>query len=212
MFPYLLLFPQCQLFRNRIHQSALLPSHSACPQQGPLAPSCFQDFPATMGLSDSRPRQISRLCIPDHPPAFTPGRGGSPRFLDASFSARSPLPPRDALQVLALVSSLQISGFSFSGRLAASNWCNEAETGSLALGLTLSQSAGFNRFACPQPATDRPAFHDWLPAHRGPPLHAERAIHMADTFSQQDTPGLAWRTRGHRDHREKMIYVCAIYE
>jgi hypothetical protein len=100
------------------------------------------------------------------------------------------------LQVLMLVSSLQISGFSFSGSLAASNWCNEAETGSLALGLTLSRYVVSLHFACRLTSADRSAFHAWLPAHRGPPLHVERAIHMADTLSQQDAPGLAWRTGG----------------
>jgi hypothetical protein len=50
--------PDCQLLRSGTHvQAAHSSSDSACPQQGPLAPSCFQDFLATMGLSDSRPRQ-----------------------------------------------------------------------------------------------------------------------------------------------------------
>ena len=64
--------------------------------------------------------------------------GGSPRFLDASFRARSPLSPRGALQVPILISSLQVKGFSISGSLAAPNRCNEAESGSLALRLALS--------------------------------------------------------------------------
>ena len=146
-----------------------------------MAPSCFQDFLATMGLSDSRRRQTSRL-FPGHPPALKPSRSGSPRFLDASFRARSPLSPRDALQVHLLVSSLQVTGFLHSGSLAAPNQRNEAESDSLALGLTRSQSRGASPFATHPPGGDRPASCVQFPSRRGPPLHAERAITMADTF------------------------------
>jgi hypothetical protein len=181
--PHINRSPDCQLFRRgTIVQAAHSFSDSACPQQGPLAPSCFQDFLATMGLSDSRLRQTLRLFIPGHPPARSPGRSGSPRFLDASFRARSSQPPRGALQVPLFVSSLQVAGFINSGSLAAPNQRNEAESDSLALGLTRLRSRGITPFASICTYEYRPASHAWLPSRRGPPLHGERTITTADTF------------------------------
>ena len=51
---------------------------------------------------------------------------------------RRPLSPREARQVHMLITSLTAAGFTFSGRLATLHWCNEAETGSLALRLMRS--------------------------------------------------------------------------
>jgi len=170
LLPHIDRSPGCQLFRSGTHvQAAHTFSDSACPQQGPLAPSCFQDFPATMGLSDSRPRQTSRLFIPGFPPALSPSRSGPPRFLGASFRARSSQPPRGALQVLILVASLQMAGFIISGSLIAPNQRNEAEmdTGPLpALGY-------------PPPGGRRYMANEQLP--------------WLTPFSQQDAPGFAWR-------------------
>ena len=69
-----------------------------------------------------------------------------------------------------------------SGCLAALTWCNEAETGSLALGLTRSRSVVSLHIAIIISSNHRPASHGQLPSHRGPPLHSEQAITMADTF------------------------------
>jgi hypothetical protein len=135
-----------------------------------------------MGLSDSHLRQTLRLFIPGRPPALSPGRSGSPRFLDASFRARSSQPPRGALQVLLLVSSRQVTGFVISGSLATPNKRNEAESDSLALGLTRSRSRGHSPFASIYCYEYRPASYDRLPSRRGPPLHGERVITKADTF------------------------------
>jgi hypothetical protein len=167
--------------RGTYVQVALHSSHSACPRQGPLAPRALPRFFATMGLSDSRLQQTSRLFIPGYPPALTPDHSGSPRFLGASFRARSPLSPRDALQMHLPVASLQISDFVVSGRLVASIWCNEAEPGSLALGLTRLRSVVSLHFALNNVIGYRPASHARLPSHRGPPLHSEQAITMAGT-------------------------------
>ena len=134
-----------------------------------------------MGPSDSRLRQAFLLFIPGRPPALSPGRSGSPRFLDASFRARSPLSPRGALQVPILVSSLQVTGFVISGSLATPNQCIEAEAGSLALGLTRLRSRGFAPFASIYCHEYRPASYARLPSRRGPPLHGERVITKADT-------------------------------
>ena len=200
--PHISRSPDCQLFRNgTIVQAAHSFSDSAYPQQGPLAPPCFQGFFATMGLSDSHLRQTLRLFIPGRPPARPPSRSGSPRFLDASFRARSPQPPRGALQVLSLVSSLQVTGFIISGSLATPNERNEAESGSLALGLTRSRSRGLNPFAFIIYYQYRPASHARLPSRRGPPLHGERAITMADTFqSARCTRLLLALQRAQRDN------------
>jgi len=199
--PYVNRSPNCQLLRSgTLVQAAHSFSDSACSQQGPLAPSCFQDFIATIGLSDSQLQQTSRLFVPGHPPAPTPDHSGSPRFLDASFRARSPLSPRDALQMHLPVASLQMAGFRVSGRLAASNWCNEAEPGSLALGLTRSRSVVSLHFAVDLNTNHRPASHVRLPLHRGPPLHSEQVITMAGTLGQQDAPGLSWRSGFHGCH------------
>ena len=181
--PHISRSPDCQLFRNgTIVQAAHSFSDSAYPQQGPLAPPCFQGFFATMGLSDSHLRQTRRLFIPGRPPALSPNRSGSPRFLDASFRARSSQPPRGALQVLWLVSSRQVTGFIISGSLATPNERNEAESDSLALGLTRSRYRGHSPFASIYCYEYRPASYDRLPSRRGPPLHGERVITKADTF------------------------------
>ena len=159
-----------------------------------------------MGLSDSHLRQAFRLFIPDQPPALSPNRNGSPRFLDASFRARSPLSPRGALQVPILVSSLQVTGFVISGSLATSNLCNEAESGSLALGLTRSRFRGFAPFASICCYEYRPASHAQLPSRRGPPLHGERVITMADTFQSARCTRLILALRRHREQRVYFFY------
>ena len=66
-------------------------------------------------------------------------------------------------------------------KVGHTHWCNEAETGSLALGLTRSWSGGTVPFAFIQ-TKDRPASHDWLPSRKGSPLHSEQTITMADSF------------------------------
>ena len=129
-----------------------------------------------------RLRQTLRLFIPGRPSALSPGRSGSPRFLGASFRARSSQPPRGALLVLLLVSSRQVTGFIISGSLATPNERNEAESDSLALGLTRSRFRGISPFASSYCSKYRPASHDRLPSRRGPPLDGERVITIADTF------------------------------
>jgi hypothetical protein len=64
----------------------------------PLRSTVVTRFPATMGLSDSRPRPAP---VMDSRRGFgVPSVGvGSPRFLDLSFPARCPQPPRKAQPV-----------------------------------------------------------------------------------------------------------------
>jgi hypothetical protein len=210
--PHINRSPDCQLLRSGTFvQAALSSSDSARPQQGPLAPSCFQDFLATMGLSDSRLRQIHRLFIPGYLPALSPHRSGSPRFLDASLRARSPLSPRGALQVHMPVSSLQVTGFIIFGSLAAPDWCNEAEPGSLALGLTRSRSRGSTPIAFIISYEYRPASHVRLPSRRGPPLHGERSITMADTFQSARCTRLRLAHRKHEKPMNRLISCFHIF-
>ena len=175
--------PDCQLLRSGTFvQAAHSFSDSACSQQGPLAPQALPRFSATMGLSDSQSQQISRLCIPGHPLALSPSRTGSPRFLGASFRTRPPQTPRSALQVPAPVATLQVAGFVHYGRLATLTWTNEAESGSLTLGLARSRSVALTTSQSANIPDYRSASRARLPLHRGPPLHGERAIAMAGTF------------------------------
>jgi hypothetical protein len=205
----LLKFTRLQPFHNGTYvQAAPISSDSARPRQGPLAPSCFQDFLATMGLSDSRLRQTARLFIPAYPVVPTPRRRGSPRFLGPSFRARFPLSPRGALQVHTPVASLQVSGLTISGRLATPTLRNEADSGSLALRLTRSQSGAIHPFATRVTPSCRSASYVQLPSRRGPPLHGERAISMTDSFQSARCTRLVLALQSRKAHREN--HCCSI--
>ena len=164
-----------------------------------------------MSLSDSHLQQISRLCIPGHPPALAPSHGGSPRFLDASFRARSPQPPRGVLQVLLSVASLQVSGFVISGSLTTPTWRNEAESGSLSLGLARSQSVGFSYFAIQYNLDHRSASCARLPSHRGPPLHGERTITTVDTVHSTRSTRLILAHQSARKTRKRAMKALVFY-
>ena len=125
-------------YSGTIVQVAPFSSDSTCPRQGPFAPSCFQDFFATMGLSDSRLRQRNRLFVPGRPVVPAPRRSGSPRFLDQSLDTRRPLSPRRARSLLLPVPSRPALGFAYPGRLATPRQYNEADSGSLTLRLMSS--------------------------------------------------------------------------
>jgi hypothetical protein len=203
----LLRIARLQPFHNGTYvQAALISSDSARPRQGPLAPSCFQDLLATMGLSDSRLRQMTRLFIPAYPVVPTPHRRGSPRFLGPSFRARLPLSPRGALQVPTPVASLQMSGLAISGRLATPTLRNEAESGSLALRLTRSQSGAIHPFVTRFSPSYRSASYAQLPSRRGPPLHGERAITMTDSFQSARYTRLGLALQRHGGHRGKSSF------
>jgi len=95
-------------------------------------------------------------------------------------------------------------------QLGRTRLCNEAESGSLALGLTRSRSAGFSCFAFRLPPDHRSASHAWLPSHRGPPLHGERAITMADTLqsARRTRLGLARRRSRRISGMKALIFMC----
>ena len=137
-----------------------------------------------MGLSDCRRRGMRRLWLPCVPcPVPTAGTGlrsGSPGCLACSVVARSPQSPRTSWRMLAFVASPPMAGFTTFGRMAARQWCNEAETGSLALGLATSLSGGYQP---PSSATraDRLVSRALSPPHAGAQLHVERTINMCST-------------------------------
>ena len=85
------------------------------------APWLHGNYPASSLLwaSPTPDTAICRLLIPNKCWRHGLHRAGSPRFLDATVQARPPLSPRGALQLLSLVASPQMAGFTISGRLAA---------------------------------------------------------------------------------------------
>ncbi len=166
-----------------IVQAVHFPSDSACSQQGPFAPRALPRIPARMGLSDSRsgPQKVIDSLLELVRQANH--QNGSPKVPRCIFPrALSPLTP-------GCLTGASTRFFPVSGRLrhlrkvGHTHWCNEAETGSLSLGLTRSWSRGTTSFASHPLGGDRPASRDRLPLHGGPPLHGERAITMVNSLS-----------------------------
>jgi hypothetical protein len=165
----------------------------------PLGSTRVSRFLATMGVSDFRPRPCDGLCVRRHrwvrlAPAHP---GGSPRFLDPSFCARCTLPPRIAPRVHSLIASARATDLHFSGWEATNDLRNEAETVSLALRLAHLPSRAS------QPTVTRG--------------HAESATrrmsnYVTGTLTQQERPGLAWRTRGRKERRERPSVWCVDLE
>jgi len=71
-------------------------------------------------------------------------------------------------------------------KIGRCHWCNEAESGSQSLGSRL-RSRHLRRLARPHARPDRSVSRRQLPSDAGPELHAERAIHMADTSQSART-------------------------
>jgi len=93
---------------------------------------------------------------------------------DRSFRTRPPQSPRVARWVHLLIASPPVADFAFSGWLVATAWCNEAESGSLALG-SLLRCPGCGHPPRP-PALlpgDRTAFPTRLPEQGRPQLRVE---------------------------------------
>ena len=159
-------------------------------RSGPFAPRELPHFIATMSLSDCRRRGIRRLwlpCVPcPVPTAETRLRSGSPGYLACSVIARSPQPPRASRRMLAFVASPTMAGFTILGGDSRRQQRNEAESGSLALGLATSLSGGYHP---PLSATlaDRHVSRALSPPHAEAQLHVERTINMCSTFQLHRT-------------------------
>jgi hypothetical protein len=82
--------------------------------------------------------------------------------------------------------------------------CNEAESGSLALGLAPSLSReALSPLPLRSPQRDRPTSHFWLPSAGGRNYMSNEQLTCMTPYSHIDQPGLSWRTRG---HGEKIQY------
>ena len=117
-------------------QSVPQPSESALPRQGPFAPQALPRFKATTSLSDSHANNaqlMDSLCIWSR---LRHNRShGSPSLPNLTFPARCPHSPRRTPPLLVNIASRRMTGFGTSDRLALLTWCNEADSGSLALRL-----------------------------------------------------------------------------
>ena len=92
---------------------------------------------------------------------------GSPSLPNRTFPAHCPLSPRRIPVSLVNVASLQMAGFRFSGTLATLSWCNQADSGSLALRLTRSLRGAPTRRSLPALSAS---------------LHVGRSVRMMNTF------------------------------
>ena len=124
-------FDMLPLFRNRNFFQAVLPSsYIGMFSVRPLRSTVVTRFFATMGLSDSRPVPPVRLCIPAERRSRCRFRtAGSPSFLNESFPARCPQPPRKARRCDAPVVSTPVAGFTILGRLAVFHLASQGRIG-----------------------------------------------------------------------------------
>lgn len=142
-----------------------------------------------MGLSDS-PATDARLMDSAHASSRSSRnrRQGPPSLPNPTFPARCPLSPRKAPPLLVNIASRRVAGFGFSDRLAALDWCNEADVGSLALRLAGSiHGAPTARLLGQPPAS----------------LHAGCPVGMMNTFQFIGFGWRCWRTEGHEGVREQ---------
>jgi hypothetical protein len=98
--------------RGTCVQAEFPPSYSNVFTFRPLRSTVVTRFPATMGLSDSQPEPLPRLCFPSERwRRLRRHSAGSPRFLDRSVSTRRPLPPRQVQRLLVPIASSLAAGF-----------------------------------------------------------------------------------------------------
>ena len=183
-----------QLLRSRpFGQAALLSSDSACPRQGPLAPRALPRFLATMGLSDSR---RGRLPVIDSRPTLRPGP--SPRRVSQVPRCDCPSAPSPSTPGCPAVAHARY--FAVGGRLHHNGQVshiqkhNEAEPGSLALGLTRSQSGRITSFAQHLSVGTGPLPVIGYPDTGGRCYVTNEQLSRLTPFSQQVAPDFAWRS------------------
>ena len=181
-------------------QAALHPSDSACPRQGPFALRALPRFLATMGLSDSQhgppPVIGSRRRLAAWPP---PHRVSQVPRCNCP-SAPSPITPGHLAAAYArcFTTSVRLHHLRQVGR---THMCNEAEPGSLALGLTRSQSRRSTSFAAHPPAATASLLVPSYPDTRRRCYVMNEQLSRLTPFSQQVAPGLAWRSEGTKAQR-----------
>lgn len=130
------------IFRSgTLVQADLLALTHSMNSVGFLRSTVISRFVATMNPSDSH---TSRLTVMLSRVSFAAPRPRSRRPVwvsqvsGCSVGARCPQSPRRVRPLHSLAASRTMSGFVTFGRLATLDWCNEAESGSLALRLTPS--------------------------------------------------------------------------
>ncbi len=145
--------PPNRVFRSRILvQSAPLPSYRIAPKAGPLRSTVVTRFPATMGPSDSRQGRAAVMSSRTAFGTITPAPTGLPGS-SADLSARAvPSHPGRPDGCLRSLLRHRRRASPLSGGLATLHWCNEAETGSLALRLARSLGGASTRRITPQAA------------------------------------------------------------
>ena len=187
-------------------------------RQGSFAPRKLLRFVATMCPADSHAGPILGYWFPKivATPDILPDAASCwvSQVPTASFRTRPPFPPRGALHlpaaclsclpagrrqtgqagVLLLVASLQVPGFAQSGRLATPTLRNEANSGSLALGLMRSQLGTVHPFASTMTVETGPLPVVGYPSTRGRRYMANEQLPWLIPFNQQDASGFAWRT------------------
>ena len=168
-----------------------------------------------MGRSDFRPQPRGRLLIPCRRcPAGLRRKAACPRRISqvpVSIFRRalSPITPDGSADAIARCFSAdgRLNHLRQVGRRRFSR--NEAEAGSLALGLASSLSGGYCPFACFTSIRAHSASQTGLPPTVGYPAQGDRSYMSNEQFtcltphSQIDGPDFAWRTEA-RERKERL--------
>ena len=154
-----------------------------------------------MTPSDSRPGRPT--VMDSRPPLRQPAPRRVSQVPRSSVDARPPQSPRAAR--CCMCSLLPLGGrLHHLRKVGHPHWCNEAESGSLALGSRLRSRDVFEpRPGCIIARPDRSVSRRQLPFDAGPELHVERAIHMADTSQSAREMRVTRRNRRSRRRRDK---------
>ena len=142
-----------------------------CPA-GPLRSTVVTRFIATTSPADFQHRRLPVA----RGVGFHPRRWIS-QVPDLTFGVRCPQPPREARRLNVPVATSPVTGRPFFGRKATSIFCNEAESGSLALRPTPSVTRASTG--------ELPRFAAWLPTCRTSNLHGQ---HLSVDESSQAWP------------------------
>jgi hypothetical protein len=171
----------------------------------PLRSIPFQGLPSYYGplrlpaVADSEVIDSPRALPADKPAGTSPGLPGSYTGLSAHALLNHPGRPSGCSHSL-LPRRWQASPNL--GGWPPPSMCNEAESGSLTLGLTPSSSRGENPLSPPSNIHgDRPTSCVRLPLTGDRNYMPNEQLAPMTPLSHIDQPGLSWRTRGHRFYK-----------
>ena len=156
------------------------PAIETCVKSGPFAPRALPRFLATMSRSDSRPWPVAPLWIPD---TALRRRSHAPRRVSQDprplcRRAPSPTTPDDSVGASARCFPTD-DRLHHLGRLAAATGVTRPNRVRLRWAHVFALPVA--RPAARPPSPDRSTSRRVVTLTRGPELHGERAIHMADT-------------------------------